>query len=141
MKDTRRCKVVLVSVVLVVNEKKELLLLRHGKLPNQELWSLPGGKVNRGETLQVAAIRETKEETGLDVTVKIVTAVGNLVNHDGIKYDLYYFKSVTKSGRVKDPDGYEILELKWFSEEEVYKAELRYPDMIKAYEGVMSTQQ
>jgi 8-oxo-dGTP diphosphatase len=44
-----------------------LLLIRRGREPGRGLWSLPGGRVERGETVAAAAVREVREETGLDV--------------------------------------------------------------------------
>ncbi|MDF2669380.1 MAG: mismatch repair protein MutT [Paenibacillus sp.] len=55
----------------VLLEEKSILLVKH----NQEVganrfWSLPGGKVERGETLDYAMKREMVEETGLDVEIE-----------------------------------------------------------------------
>lgn len=50
----------------VFNDKGEVLLQRRG---DSNLWGFPGGAVELGETPQMAAIREIKEETGLDVEV------------------------------------------------------------------------
>ena len=54
-----------VAYVLLYNEHRSEVLL----VKNEEFWSLPGGKREVGETLQQAAIREAKEETGYDVGV------------------------------------------------------------------------
>lgn len=43
-----------------------ILLIRRGTPPGQGLWSVPGGRVQRGETLAEAARREMWEETGLE---------------------------------------------------------------------------
>jgi ADP-ribose pyrophosphatase YjhB (NUDIX family) len=54
------------------NEKGEVLLTQRSD--NQQ-WCIPGGHVDLGETLSEAAVREAKEETGLDVNAVRVTGV------------------------------------------------------------------
>lgn len=44
----------------------EVLLIRRGTPPRLGQWSLPGGRLEWGETLEVGALRELKEETGVD---------------------------------------------------------------------------
>jgi ADP-ribose pyrophosphatase YjhB (NUDIX family) len=51
---------------LVVHDGR-LLVVRRGRSPGRGLWSVPGGRVERGESLQDAVVREVAEETGLAV--------------------------------------------------------------------------
>jgi 8-oxo-dGTP diphosphatase len=53
------------AAAIILNEKNELLLI---KGPRRG-WEMPGGQVEEGESLKEAAIRETKEECGLDIEV------------------------------------------------------------------------
>ena len=49
---------------IVANEAGEILLQRRS---DNDLWSIPGGAMEAGETISETAIRETREETGLEV--------------------------------------------------------------------------
>lgn len=55
-----------VCVGAVVQDASRLLLIRRGHGPAAGRWSLPGGRVEGGETLAEAVVRELREETGLE---------------------------------------------------------------------------
>jgi 8-oxo-dGTP diphosphatase len=59
-----------VAVGAIVFKENRVLLVLRGQPPSQNLWSIPGGRVKLGETLQEAAEREIKEETGLDIQAR-----------------------------------------------------------------------
>ena len=56
-----------VAVGAIVVRDNRVLLVKRGQPPSQGQWAIPGGRVELGETLQAAAEREIKEETGLTI--------------------------------------------------------------------------
>ena len=56
-----------VAVGAVVFKDNKVLLVRRGKPPAENLWAIPGGRVEIGETLHEAAEREILEETGITI--------------------------------------------------------------------------
>jgi 8-oxo-dGTP diphosphatase len=58
-----------IAVGAVCTHLEQLLLIRRGRGAAQGQWSVPGGRVEWGETLHEAVVRETYEETGLEVVV------------------------------------------------------------------------
>jgi 8-oxo-dGTP diphosphatase len=73
---------------VVVDDAGRLLLIRRGREPSRGLWSVPGGRVEPGESGPDAVRREVLEETGLDVTVEAPVGSVRIPAGDGIVYDV-----------------------------------------------------
>ena len=58
-----------VAVICIVPRNGKVLMIRRSTDLGYGLWGLPGGYVDRGEVVEVAAAREVWEETGLEVAV------------------------------------------------------------------------
>jgi 8-oxo-dGTP diphosphatase len=52
---------------VVKDDEGRMLLILRGHDPGKGLWSIPGGRIEPGETGEEAVVREVREETGLDV--------------------------------------------------------------------------
>ncbi|MEM6555438.1 MAG: NUDIX hydrolase [Pseudomonadota bacterium] len=69
------------AVGVVCFRGEEVLLIRRGTPPRQGEWSLPGGRIEPGEPVQAAALRELREETAVEAEivglVDVVDAIFN----------------------------------------------------------------
>ena len=116
-----------VAVGCVVRKDNEFLLVREARM-DKGLWNQPGGWLDKGENLVDGARREVKEETGLDVQIKGLLGVFNLVkrNHPEAKTDIHCVKIIFAAevvGGELSFDKDEITEARWFSQEEIERME------------------
>lgn len=80
-----------VGVGCIVWKGAQVLLVQRGKPPGEGEWSLPGGSQELGETLFEAAIREVREETGVEAeALSVLTAVDHIV-HDAAGALLFHY--------------------------------------------------
>ena len=70
------------AVGAIVFRGSEVLLVKRGHEPNRGRWSIPGGALNPGETVEAAAVREVAEETGLGVRPIRVADVRDYVERE-----------------------------------------------------------
>jgi ADP-ribose pyrophosphatase YjhB (NUDIX family) len=72
---------------LVHDQAGRLLLIQRGHDPHRGRWSLPGGRIEAGESPEQAVVREVREETGLEVVAG--RAIGRVtIPGDGVVFDV-----------------------------------------------------
>jgi ADP-ribose pyrophosphatase YjhB (NUDIX family) len=117
----------LVGVGAVIIENARVVLVKRGHPPLQGEWSIPGGVLEVGEMLRDAAVREAREETGLNVDTQDLLGVFDRVLRDPEGKTLYHYVLIDflckrVSGELKGADDAE--EARWFTQEEVARVSL-----------------
>ncbi len=107
------------AVMMAVDEENRILLVRQFRLPaRQELWELPAGRLDPGESAIEAAKRELREETGYQAKnwVELVSFWPSPGYVDE-KMDLFLARDLTAGAPAQMPD--ERIEMRWFGEQEL----------------------
>jgi ADP-ribose pyrophosphatase YjhB (NUDIX family) len=89
---------------VVKDPEGRLLLIRRGHEPGAGLWSLPGGRIEPGETDQQAVAREMLEETGLRVECRHLLGTAELPGLDGAVIDVSDYLAVVTGGELAAAD-------------------------------------
>ncbi|MCM3710551.1 (deoxy)nucleoside triphosphate pyrophosphohydrolase [Sporosarcina luteola] len=126
-------KIIHVVGAVIHNEKGEILCARRSKnmsLPGY--WEFPGGKIEPGETPQIALFREIKEELHCDIAVgQFVEDTIYAYNSDTVRLATYFAEIIDGT-----PIAYEHSELKWVPFKELYSIQWAPAD-IPAVERVI----
>lgn len=81
-----------------------LLLIKRGHEPGKGLWSLPGGRVEAGETDEQAVVREVLEETGLTVAVGRLVGAVRRAGPGGVVLDIRDYAATVTGGTLAAGD-------------------------------------
>ncbi len=123
------------ATAIITYPENKILLIKRSTPPFVGYWALPGGRSEPEESAEHTVLRETKEETGLDVA--IIRRVGEYHEKGvqaGLEYDYYPTCFVVKpvGGEVKKQES-EIEEIKLFRLEALPELAFEHSQMVKDY--------
>jgi ADP-ribose pyrophosphatase len=132
------------SVAACVFKDGRILLIQRGTPPSKGKWSVPGGAIELGESLQQTAKRELDEECGVEIDVGELFDVENFIIRDEddniqFHYIVTYLTANYVSGDIRP--GSEELDVCWATREELINLDMNplvRDYMLKAFEKVNS---
>ncbi len=124
------------AVGVVVWRGEEMLIIRRGKPPGQGQWGLIGGAQEVGETFFECAIREAREEAGIEIApFNIITAIDG-ITRDGEQNVQYHYSIVEVnanwvSGEAKPAS--DITDVRWITLPELHSLNV-WSEMLRVVE-------
>ncbi len=125
------------SRVVILNDEKQVLMLRHHQ-DDKDIWLVPGGAIEPDENSAEAAVREVKEETGLDVAIEgLIWHVEEVSEKRGQRFVNFFLARIT-GGELnlgEDPErieeGQVMCEIRFVSKDEMQNLSVLYPEYLK----------
>ena len=111
-----------VAVGAIVFRDNRILLVRRGQPPSRDLWAIPGGRVELGETLQEAAEREILEETGITIRAQSPVYTFDYIERQGSAPPRFHYVIIDLTAEYVDGEikaGDDAAEASWVAAEEL----------------------
>jgi 8-oxo-dGTP diphosphatase len=89
---------------VIKDDRGRLLLIKRGHAPGTGLWSLPGGRIEPGETDAEALVREMREETGLVIETGQLIGTVRRPATDGAVLDIRDYAATVTGGTLRPGD-------------------------------------
>jgi len=118
-----------IAAGILIVKGDRVLLVKRGIEPGYGRWTFPGGHVDRGETLEEAALRETLEECG--VTADLGELLGAF-SYPGRPVVIVIYRGSLAVGSREPHAGDETLEVGWFTADEAAGLELAFRSVADA---------
>ena len=125
-----------VAVGAVCRTEGGIVLLRRGIEPGYGRWVFPGGYVDRGETLEAAAVREAREE--IDAVIRL-TGLVNAYSYPGRPVVVIVYGAVVVGGSLRG--GQEALEVKTFAPESIPWDDLAFRSTAEGLRDFLAREQ
>ncbi|MCS7109682.1 MAG: NUDIX hydrolase [Candidatus Micrarchaeota archaeon] len=119
------------AVDVVICHRGKILLIKRKKYPFKGKWALPGGFVEINENVQDAAVREVKEETGLDIELIDVIGIYSEPYRDRRNTISIAFLATIKNNDKIKVDKKEIDDAKFFTFKKIPKLAFDHNKMIE----------
>lgn len=121
---------------IILDDENRMLLVKQNH-EGRDIWMVPGGGIEDGESAASAAVREVKEETGLDIEVGRLIWHVEEVSQRGQRFVNFFLGKVT-GGNLElgeDPEfdeNHQVLrEVKFISREEMQDVSRLYPEYLR----------
>ena len=104
-----------VGVGVLVRRGHEVLLLRRSNVHGSGTWSTPGGHLDPGETPETCAVREVREEVGIDVDgVRFLGVTNDVFHAERRHYITVWMEADFRAGQARVVAAHEMSEVRWF---------------------------
>lgn len=110
------------SVGAIVLQGDQVLLVLRGQEPSRGKWSIPGGVLELGETVEQAARREVREECGLEIEVSDVVEVSDSIIRDEDGQIRYHYVLIDVIARYLGGEvtvGSDVEDARWVEDSEL----------------------
>lgn len=124
------------AVAIIENEK---ILTMHYQYGGQDVYNLPGGNLEFGESLTLALTRELEEELGITIEIGELMMVGEVHFSDPQKQTIHFIfeGKIVEGNPMLNPEHTSALAIRWLSIKELSNVNL-YPNISKSLKEYLS---